>query len=50
MVVIREGVFIIDTPYCSHRAQKYMRRNLSTVYTRFNFVGQVGAGKKKSRK
>lgn len=50
MVVIGEGMFIIDTPYCSHRAQELREKDLNTVYTRFNFVGQVGAGKKNSRK
>lgn len=49
MAVTGERVFIIDTCYCFHKAQKYMRRNLNAVYTRVNFVDQAGAGKK-SRK
>ena len=39
------GVLIIDTPYCLHRAQNHMKKNLKNVYTGFNFVSQVGARK-----
>ena len=50
MVVVGEGVLVIDTPYCLHRAQNHMKKNLKNVYTGFNFVGKVGARRWKSRK
>lgn len=50
MVAVGEGIFIIDTLYCLHGAQNFVRTNLNIVYTGFHFVGQVGAGKRKSRK